>query len=468
MERTNPHFDIWEISRPVLFRFFVIIGDLVAVACAYTMAYFVRFTYEPSVGALPPVKSTPLADGYVSIGPIILFMWFLAFLLEGCYRRMTIPALDEAIRVFRGSMLAAILSMSAMFLVHDISYSRLVFIIGGLFGFLFTYGYRELLKMSYLLWVRMKKRPRRVLVLGEGYLSLSLRKILERQGDRAVLTCRDFNLEKIKRTILRSRIREVLLANPSIAHKEAVQLAEFCEAHLIPCRLLPDILEIRMGEVQIDESLGIPTFHLKSGSLYGTAFLAKRIMDIAAASLVVGVLFIPIVFICLLIKLTSKGPVLYFQERVGYKGQVFRFYKFRSMIQGAEAMLDDLRKNSDRSGPVFKMKEDPRVTWIGKFIRKYSIDEIPQLINVLLGDMSMVGPRPQVIWETHHNDEWANKRLNVLPGITGLWQVSGRAELTYEEMIELDIFYIENWSPGLDMKIILKTIPAVLFTQGAY
>jgi lipopolysaccharide/colanic/teichoic acid biosynthesis glycosyltransferase len=138
------------------------------------------------------------------------------------------------------------------------------------------------------------------------------------------------------------------------------------------------------------------------------------------------------------------------------------------MVKNAEALLEELKTKSDRPGPVFKMKRDPRITSVGRFLRRFSIDEVPQLLNVLRGDMSLVGPRPQVLWETQYYNEWAKKRLNVLPGITGLWQVSGRAELTYEEMIELDIYYIEHWSLGLDVKIILKTLPAVFFGDGAY
>jgi len=137
-------------------------------------------------------------------------------------------------------------------------------------------------------------------------------------------------------------------------------------------------------------------------------------------------------------------------------------------VQNADDLLQKLKEKSDRKGPVFKMKNDPRITLIGGFLRRYSLDEVPQLINVLRGEMSLVGPRPQVLWEASVYDEWAKKRLNVLPGITGLWQVSGRAELTYEEMIELDIYYIEHWSPGLDIKILLRTIPAVLLAKGAY
>ena len=177
----------------------------------------------------------------------------------------------------------------------------------------------------------------------------------------------------------------------------------------------------------------------------------------------------PILLIILvLIKIDSPGPYLYRHKRVGYRGRYFDFYKFRTMVANADVLLAKLQNQSDRQGPVFKMTNDPRVTKFGRFLRRFSIDELLQLFNVLKGDMSLVGPRPQVLWEAAAYDDWAKRRLRVLPGITGLWQVSGRANLSYEEMIELDIYYIENWTPGLDIKILLKTVPAIFGKTGAY
>jgi exopolysaccharide biosynthesis polyprenyl glycosylphosphotransferase len=366
------------------------------------------------------------------------------------------------------SKIAGFLAMSAMFLYRQSSFSRLVFVIGGFLSYGGLYFFREFLKFSYVSWIKRNKRPKRILLLGNSYLSVSLKKILEKHGDKAVLVAKKFDCDKVKKTIVRSRINEVLLAHPKMDHLDTVTLAQFCEERGIVFRLIPDILEIRMGEVIIDGSLGVPTFQIRPVSLQGTSFLVKRIMDVALSSILLGVFFIPLSLISILIKLSSNGSIFYKHERVGFKGRAFQFMKFRTMVQDADIQLAKLKEKSDRKGPVFKMKEDPRVTVIGKFLRRYSLDEIPQLINVLRGEMSLVGPRPQVLWEAAFYDELAKKRLNVLPGITGLWQVSGRAELTYEEMIDLDIYYIEHWSPGLDIKIFLKTVPAILFAKGAY
>ncbi|OVE76857.1 hypothetical protein BVX98_04110 [bacterium F11] len=458
----------WKEFKSVMNRFLVCVGDMMAVSGAYLLAYYIRFYFDPVVTFFPVTKGFPPLSDYLKAGPLVLLVWIISLMQLGTYRRINYPALDEFIRLFRVSFIGAMLSMSAMFLYRESSYSRLVFILGGGLSWFFVFFHREILKITYLFWVRKNRRPQRVLILGNGYLSKTLKNILEKEGDRAVLSMSDKNLDKIRSTITRSRIREVLVANPDFSHVNVISLATFCEERKVKFRLLPDILELRMGEVLIDESLGVPTFQLKPVSLHGSAFFMKRLMDVVLTSIFLGIFFIPLAFIAILIKMESDGPIFYQHPRMGYGSKPFLFLKFRTMVRNADDLLEKLKNLSDRSGPVFKMKNDPRVTPLGRFLRRYSIDEIPQFLNVLRGEMSLVGPRPQVLWEASNYNDWARKRLNVLPGITGLWQVSGRAELTFEEMIELDIFYIEHWSPGLDIKIMLRTFPAVMIGKGAY
>lgn len=458
----------WPEMQAIFLRVLIMFGDMACVAFGYILAFYVRFSFHAFQNVFPIIKGTPPITEYLKTMPTLLVVWALSIYWLRGYDRIQLPALDDAIRILRCSFMGTVLAMTAMFLYRESSYSRLVFGFGGLFSFVFIYIYREIIKTLYLFWVRAQGKPRRVLILGNGYLANALDKILKSQRDRAVIKSSSSQVEPIEKTIKRLRIAEVLLINKKIEHAEVVRLSTFCEERGIKFRLLPDILEIRMGELVIDESLGLPTFKLKSVSLHGTSFLAKRIFDVMISSIILGMGFVPLFFIAFLIRLNSKGAIFYSQDRMGYKGTTFKFMKFRTMVSNADDLLDNLKKQSDRLGPVFKMKNDPRVTSIGQFLRRYSLDEIPQLLNVLSGDMSLVGPRPQVLWEAKAYDEWARKRLNVLPGITGLWQVSGRAELTYEEMIDLDIFYIENWSAGLDIKILLKTLPAVLGGKGAY
>jgi len=196
--------------------------------------------------------------------------------------------------------------------------------------------------------------------------------------------------------------------------------------------------------------------------------LAKRAFDLVVSTLIV-VIGLPVwLIIASAVKLSSDGPILHSQERVGLHGAKFGMYKFRSMYVDADARLAEVMSGNEASGPLFKMKEDPRVTRTGKWLRKFSLDEFPQILNVIKGDMSLVGPRPPLPREVsgYNLHDW--RRLEVVPGMTGLWQVSGRSSLTFDEMVRLDLFYIENWSMGLDITIIFRTIPAVLFARGAY
>jgi lipopolysaccharide/colanic/teichoic acid biosynthesis glycosyltransferase len=176
-----------------------------------------------------------------------------------------------------------------------------------------------------------------------------------------------------------------------------------------------------------------------------------------------------LLIVAILIKLERpRGPVFFKQERVGYGGRRFMCYKFRSMRPDAEALKAELLALNEASGPIFKMKNDPRVTRVGKWLRRTSIDELPQVFNILAGDMSWVGPRPPIPAEVEQYTTWQLRRLEITPGLTGLWQVSGRSELAFDDMVKLDLFYAENWSLAFDIKIILMTIPAVLKARGAY
>jgi exopolysaccharide biosynthesis polyprenyl glycosylphosphotransferase len=223
-----------------------------------------------------------------------------------------------------------------------------------------------------------------------------------------------------------------------------------------------------LSRVDVDTVSGIPLIGLKDVSILGWNAMSKRAIDVVVSTLVLVALSPILALTAILIRLESPGPILYRHTRIGKNRQPFTMYKFRSMRQDADreraAMVVDL--DGDRR--LFKDREDPRRTRTGAFIRRWSIDELPQLWTVLIGDMSVVGPRPQIPPEVANYEDWHYKRLAVSPGLTGLWQVSGRSELTFDEMVIYDIYYIENWSLGLDFRILLRTVPAVLQGRGAF
>jgi exopolysaccharide biosynthesis polyprenyl glycosylphosphotransferase len=220
--------------------------------------------------------------------------------------------------------------------------------------------------------------------------------------------------------------------------------------------------------MSITEMAGIPLISVKQVRISVVALFLKRVVDVAIAMSVL-VLAAPLMgLVALAIKLDSPGSVLFRQERVGKGGKPFTLYKFRSMGVGAEGQKELLRDLNEANGPLFKIKEDPRVTRLGRLLRRLSLDELPQFYNVLRGDMSLIGPRPPLSEEVAQYQPWHMRRLEIAPGMTGLWQVSGRSELPFDEMALLDIYYIEQWTPALDVKILLRTIPTVLFGDGAY
>jgi exopolysaccharide biosynthesis polyprenyl glycosylphosphotransferase len=230
--------------------------------------------------------------------------------------------------------------------------------------------------------------------------------------------------------------------------------------------LLRNLKMARSKFEQFNENLVIS---VANGFLGDLPLAAKRLFDFIGA-LVLIIMFSPLFFLAaFLIKLTSPGPIFFVQERLGLNKRLFKMYKFRTMVDGAEQHQHDLEKFNEAHGPVFKIKNDPRVTPIGELLRKTSIDELPQLINVLAGDMSLVGPRPLPIRDYQgFNEDWQRRRFSVKPGITCLWQIMGRSSLSFEEWMQLDMQYIDQWSFWLDIKILLLTIPAVLREKGAY
>jgi exopolysaccharide biosynthesis polyprenyl glycosylphosphotransferase len=236
----------------------------------------------------------------------------------------------------------------------------------------------------------------------------------------------------------------------------------------VPVRVVPDVFQQRMGRVDLDTLSGIPLIGTAPVRLSQGAFLVKRVIDLGISILAIPFMLVLFAIVALLIRLDSPGPVIFKQQRVGKDGQLFCVLKFRSMVAGAEQMQSDLEALNEADGPLFKVKRDPRVTRVGRWLRRTSIDELPQLINVIRGEMSIVGPRPGTPEEVAQYEPWQMQRISVLPGITGLWQVSGRSDVPFEEMVLLDIFYIENWSLDLEIRILLQTIPYVLLGHGAY
>ncbi|MEX0754574.1 MAG: sugar transferase [Actinomycetota bacterium] len=272
---------------------------------------------------------------------------------------------------------------------------------------------------------------------------------------------------------LREVIREsgadcVFVASSALETQEMGHVAKAVRLEGVEVRVtatLPQVLSTRVSAQPLG---GLMSLSLRPVRLTGTQAIAKRLFDIALSSF--GLLLtLPLwIVIAASIRLSSSGPVLFRQRRVGQRGRPFTILKFRTMAADAEERLAALREHNEADGPLFKLKDDPRVTRVGKWLRKWSLDELPQLVNVLRGEMSMVGPRPPLPEEVSEYEDWQFDRLEVQPGVTGLWQVSGRSNLSFDEYVRLDLFYIENWSLAYDLFIVAKTIPQLVTRRGAY
>jgi len=289
---------------------------------------------------------------------------------------------------------------------------------------------------------------------------------LPANGLRSLGSLRD--LERILDPAHPERVDEVIIADPDFPQAEAVELVDRCHQRGVRVRIAPSTMEILIHRAEFVPGESVPLFELKPPVFEGIDFALKRTFDLLGAVVLLVLLSPLLAAIWVAVRATSKGPALFRSMRPGIGERPFACLKFRTMYADSEHQQADLEALNEASGALFKIRDDPRTTPVGRFLRRFSLDELPQLVNVLRGEMSLVGPRPLPERDFEMLQEWHRKRYLVLPGITGLWQVSGRAELDFDDLVHLDFIYLEHWSLAVDLTILLKTIPAVLTRRGAY
>jgi lipopolysaccharide/colanic/teichoic acid biosynthesis glycosyltransferase len=275
-------------------------------------------------------------------------------------------------------------------------------------------------------------------------------------------------LEDLGDVVLAHRVDEVIIADPDFPQREAVELVDQCHQRGVTVRIAPSTMEILVHRAEFVPGQSVPLFELKPPVFEGFDYALKRSFDLIG-SLLITLLISPFLLACALaIKVSSRGPVIYRSIRPGIGGSPFACFKFRTMYRDAHGQQSALEERNEATGALFKIRDDPRVTPVGRMLRRFSIDELPQLFNVIRGDMSLVGPRPLPQRDYDRLEDWHKKRYLVLPGITGLWQVSGRSDLDFDDLVRLDFLYLERWSVFLDLSILVKTVPAVLSRRGAF
>jgi len=461
-----------------------IILDIILINLSFFMAYQLRFEVLSFITA----ETVPIFDQYLRVLIFITLIWLAVFKLVGLYdKRKFHNLLDELASLFLGVTLSTLILLGLLFLYQEFWVSRLVVVNAWWIAFVLLALERILINGFMILLQKRGWGIKNVLIVGAGEMGqllalklssegLSYRPIAFLDDDPAkigqiyhgIKVVDKVEISKIKEIIEKNKVEELLIASYKIPVEKVLDIITECEKYQIEFKIVPGVLELIASRLDIDELGGLPLLTVSEIQLKGFNAVIKRTSDIVFSG--AGILALSPFFIIFaaLVKITSSGPVLFRQKRIGMDGKPFNMFKFRSMVKDAEKLFPELEPLSETEGHIFKMKNDPRITPLGKFMRRFSVDEFPQLFNVFLGNMSLVGPRPPLPHEVEKYNSWHKKRLRVRPGITGLWQVSGRSLLPFEEMVRLDIYYIENWSLWQDFKILLKTIPVVLFGTGAY
>lgn len=462
--------------------FAVYLTEIVLLLLAFFSAYWFRHLYLlEKYGPLNPFSN------YIWLVYTILPLWSVLFYYFNLYEsQRTKTFWKEAWKLTQISFCGTLLLMAIVFVAKADYISRFFVILFGCLSFLFLFIERLILRTFLRAARKRGYNFRNILVVGTGRRAREVAEIVSKNkhwGLKLIGFVSDNPETKIERvgkspvlghvadlpSMLQNDVVDELIF--AVSRKRLEELEEIfllCEEQGIRTRVAVNFFPHMIAKVHLDDLHGVPLLTFSTTPHNELLLSAKRVFDLIVAAAVLIALSPLSLLIALMIKLTSAGPVLFRQTRVGLNGRHFTLYKFRSMLENAEEMRNGVEHLNEMKGPAFKILKDPRATWIGRLLRRTSLDEFPQLYNVLRGDMSIVGPRPPLPEEVAKYERWQRRRLSMKPGLTCLWQVNGRNKITdFKKWMELDLHYIDNWSLKLDLKIFIKTIFVVLAGRGA-
>jgi exopolysaccharide biosynthesis polyprenyl glycosylphosphotransferase len=479
----------WRVIESI----FMVILDAVLLFFAFYLAHTIRYGWLKNNDFIEDLAGGTQDQRfllYLPLGVIFTIVLILIFTLRGLYKlRLTGNWFRQIWLIISSSTVGMALLMTYYFFFQYSNplglRSRSLVPIFWVTAILILTIARFIVSEAMSLLYRLGHGETRLLVVGSGRLSKMIMQhiaAMPELGYKIVGFLHDLSeplgdfgrfkmlgtIEEIEQVVRTMQVDEVIIALPACMNEYAVHTVKLCEHLGASLKLVPDLFELSLSRIDMETIEGIPLLGIKQASLNTFQRLVTRLIDITIAGTIL-VIGSPLwLLLAAIVKWSSSGPAIFKQPRVGLNGNIFYCYKFRSMFKDADQRLAQLLHKNEAQGPLFKMKEDPRITPIGKFLRRTSLDEIPQLLNILKGDMSLVGPRPAVPREVVQYAEWQKGRLAIKPGLTGLWQVRGRSDLSFDEGVLMDLYYIENWSLRLYLQILLRTIPAVLFSRGAY
>lgn len=445
-------------------------------------AYSIRYS-QFTQDLRPVIFDLPFV-GYLKILIAVAFLWIIIFALTGLYnikgaRKLT----NEIYRVILACSTGFMIIVISIFIRRELFSSRFIVLAGLALAIIYVSFARIIVRIIQRTLFKYGIGTHKVVLVGNSKTTDNL--IYEfssskTSGYEVVKRLRDFNIEtsqELEEFMKLKEVDEIIQSDPNLSKAETLRLYDFADEHHVGFKFAADLLGTKVLQTEVTEIAGVPIVEVKKTPLEGWGRILKRTFDLVGSVLIIIITSPILFFTALIIKLDSKGPIFFSElddgkslQRVGMGGKLFHYYKFRSMTPKTDSLryspeLAD--KNSRNDGPMFKVKNDPRVTRFGHFIRRYSIDELAELFMVLKGDMSLVGPRPHLPEEVAKYEHHHKKVLTIKPGMTGMAQISGRSDLSFEEEVKLDTYYIENWSLTLDLAILLRTPLAVFRRRKA-
>ncbi len=452
----------------LFFATFLVPVDYVMLVLSGVFVYFLRFTAFTSLR--PVIYEIPFKEYLISVF-LIALTWLGIFVLSGLYnlglkRRFS----KEVPKIFLACSMGTMFIVTFIFFKGEYFSSRFIILAAWIVSIFFVSLGRASIHILRLLAYKKGKNLEPVLILGKDKTTEQIIRYLQdntRVGYRVLGNPKSFLSLKEEWLDRVGEINEIIQTDPLLERSEVLKIIDFCQEHQIIFRYAADIFDSLASNVQMETINGIPIITLGQTALCGWGRIVKRFIDLVCASLSLVFLSPLFLILAIIIKIDSRGPVFVSLKRVGQKNHPFQLYKFRSMVPNAQKLKEQLLKHNEREGPLFKMKDDPRITRFGHFLRRTSLDELPQFFNILKGEMSLVGPRPHEPQEIANYARRHKQLLAIRPGLTGLPQISGRSKLSFNKEAKLDIYYIENWSLLFDLQIILMTIPVILTTKNA-
>ena len=446
-------------------------------ACLFAVSFWVSYQLRSNLDIIDLFGLDPVAsfDPYAILYLILIPAGPLILEAQGFYQRPLLCSRRTTVwLLFKGCLFTSLGLILALFFLRMPPMARWVVIWFGFISFGLIFAKEEALRWARQSKVGREQGRRRFILVGTGEETRRMGEELQAKLEEEVeiLATLDLNEARVERLVelLHEHSVSGVILSARHAYFESVEATiRACELEGVEAWLVADFFRAQISRTSFDDFYGWPVLVFRSGPEASWQGLGKQLLDFFGSLALLLLLALPLAVVAIVIKLTSPGPVLFRQQRSGLNGRPFTLYKFRTMVTNAEQLKDELAAMNEMNGPVFKVKNDPRVTGVGRWLRKYSVDEFPQLYNVLRGEMSLVGPRPLPVDEVKRFGDLAHRRrLSVKPGLTCLWQISGRNEIKdFKDWVRLDLDYIDHWSLWLDLKILWWTVPIVLTGAGA-